>query len=90
MLLLGEQPVAVAVTQSGSPDAPELHVTARGVEPELETAAETSEILAALLTWMLGLDVDLTQFYRFAAQDRGCRNWSILPRPQADPLPQCL
>lgn len=43
VLLLGEQPVAVAVTQSGSPDTPELHVTAEGVEPELEIEAETTK-----------------------------------------------
>ena len=67
MLLIGDQPVAVAISQSGPPEAPELRVQARGVEPELETEAETSEILAAILTWMLGLDIDLTQFYRFAA-----------------------
>ena len=67
LLLIGDQPVAVAISQSGPPEAPELRVQARGVEPELETEAETSEILAAILTWMLGLDIDLTQFYRFAA-----------------------
>ena len=67
VLLIGDQPVAVAISQSGPPEAPELRVQARGVEPELETEAETSEILAAILTWMLGLDIDLTQFYRFAA-----------------------
>ena len=65
VLLLGDQPVAVAVTQSGPPEAPELRVEARGVEPD----SETSEIIAAILTWMLGLDVDLTEFYRFAAKN---------------------
>jgi DNA-3-methyladenine glycosylase II len=63
VLLIGDQPVAVAVSQSGPPEAPELRVAAGGVEPD----PETSEILAAILTWMLGLDVDLTEFYRFAA-----------------------
>lgn len=65
VLLIGDQPVAVAVTQSGPPEAPELRVEARGVEPD----PETSEILAAILTWMLGLDVELTKFYRFAAKN---------------------
>ena len=69
VLLIGDQPVAVAISQSGPPEAPELRVQARGVEPELETEAETSEILAAILTWMLGLDIDLTEFYRFAAKN---------------------
>jgi DNA-3-methyladenine glycosylase II len=65
VLLLGDQPVAVAVTQSGPPETPKLQIEARGVEPD----PETSEILAAILTWMLGLDIDLTQFYRFAAKN---------------------
>lgn len=65
VLLIGDQPVAVAVSQSGPPEAPELRVEARGVEPD----PETSEILAAILTWMLGLGVDLNEFYRFAANN---------------------
>ncbi len=69
VLLIGDQPVAVAISQSGPPEAPELRVQAGGVDPELETEAETSEILAAILTWMLGLDIDLTEFYRFAAKN---------------------
>ena len=69
VLLMGDQPVAVAISQKGPPDTPELLVKARGVEPELEIEAETSEILAAILTWMLGLDVDLTEFYRFAEKN---------------------
>ena len=69
VLLVGDQPVAVAVSQSGPPEAPELRVEACGVEPEIEVDSETSEILAATLTWMLGLDLDLTEFYRFAAQE---------------------
>ncbi|MFI5330382.1 MAG: DNA-3-methyladenine glycosylase family protein [Desulfobaccales bacterium] len=64
VLLIGDQPVAVAISQSGPPEAPELRVAAGGVEPD----PETSEILAAILTLMLGLDVDLTEFYRFAAK----------------------
>ena len=66
-LVLGEQPVAVAVRQSGPPETPELWVEAQGVEEELEAESETSEILAAILTRMLGLDIDLQEFYRFAA-----------------------
>ena len=65
VLLIGDQPVALAVSQSGPPEAPELRVEARGAEPD----PETSEILAATLTWMLGLDLDLTEFYRFAARE---------------------
>ncbi len=69
VLLVGEQPVAIAVSQSGPPETPELRVEACCVEPEIEVESEVSEILAATLTWMLGLDIDLTEFYRFAAHD---------------------
>jgi DNA-3-methyladenine glycosylase II len=71
VLLLGDQPVEVAISQSGPPETPELRVEACCVEPEIEVESEISEILAATLTWMLGLDIDLTEFYRFAAQDPG-------------------
>jgi DNA-3-methyladenine glycosylase II len=65
VLVLGEQPVEVAVTQSAPPDAPRLDVRAGG--PGLAAAAEAA--LAALLTRMLGLDVDLGDFYRLAARE---------------------
>ncbi len=68
VLLVGETPMAVAVRQTAPPEAPELQVDVRGAEPEFEAEAETSEILAATLTWMLGLDIDLAEFHRFAAQ----------------------
>ncbi len=69
VLLVGEQPVEVAVSQTAPPEAPELQVEACCVEPEPEAETETSYILAAVLTMMLGLDVNLAEFYRFAAQD---------------------
>jgi DNA-3-methyladenine glycosylase II len=69
VLLVGEQPLAVAVSQSGPPEAPELRVEACCVEPELEVESEIGYILAALLTRMLGLDIDLQEFYRFADHD---------------------
>ena len=56
----------VAVTQNGLPDTPELQVSVRGAG----AGPETSEILGATLTRMLGLDIDLDDFYRFAARDR--------------------
>ena len=67
VLLIGDQPVEVAISQTSPPESPELRVEAKGAEPDLET----SEILAATLTWMLGLDIDLTEFYGFAAHDPG-------------------
>lgn len=69
VLLVGEQPVAIAVSQSGPPETPELRVEACCVEPEIEDESQVSEILAAALTWMLGLDLDLTEFYGFAAKN---------------------
>ncbi len=69
VLPVGETPMAVAVRQTAPPEAPELQVEVRGAEPELEAEAETSEILAAVLTQMLGLDIDLAEFHRFAAQE---------------------
>jgi DNA-3-methyladenine glycosylase II len=69
VLLMGDQPVEVSVSQSGPPETPELRVEACCVEPEIEVEAEVSEILAATLTWMLRLDIDLTEFYGFAAHE---------------------
>ncbi|MCX5890477.1 MAG: DNA-3-methyladenine glycosylase 2 family protein [Deltaproteobacteria bacterium] len=65
VLLIGDQPVEVSVSQTAPPEAPELLVEAEGAEPD----PETSEILAAALTWKLGLDIDLTEFYGFAAPE---------------------
>lgn len=66
--------IAMAVTQSGGPDAPRLHVMlsgARGVSgvsgarlsPEMEDAARM------VLERTLGLGVDLSAFYHFAETD---------------------
>ena len=65
VLVVAEQPVEVALTQNGPADAPRLQVRATGAE--LPPAGETA--LAATLTRMLGLDVDLAEFYRLAARD---------------------
>ena len=51
VLLLGDQPVEVAISQIAPPEAPELRVEVRGAEPE----PETSEILAATLTLDAGV-----------------------------------
>ena len=57
--------VEMAVTQSGAPDTPRLHVTLTGarLSPALEAAARTT------IERTLGLRVDLSAFYRFAATD---------------------
>lgn len=57
--------VAMAVTQSGAPDAPLLHVTLDG--PGL--AAEAESVARDVLERTLGLSVDLSAFYRFAEAD---------------------
>ena len=56
-------PVNVAVTQSGSATAPKLHVTVLSDELGRVVKAEISVILARLL----GLNINMGQFYRFAA-----------------------
>ncbi len=65
VLVVREEPVLVTVVQTGPMDAPRLQVRIRG-----ENLDETGAIsaLKALLTRMLGLDVDLEDCYRLAAQ----------------------
>ena len=88
VLLIRDQPVAVAVTQNAPPDTPELQVEARGGEPE------ASEILATLLTRMLGLDIDLGEFYAFADRDPGlqalARNFTGFKPPRYPTLFEAL
>ncbi len=56
---------AMAVTQSGAPDAPLLHVTLSGAR----VSSRMEGVARALLKRTLGLDVDLSAFYRFAEAD---------------------
>ena len=62
VLVLQGEPTEVAVSQSGSPAKPKLNVTATGprMAPELKSTLSTT------LRRMLGLQVDLTEFYRLA------------------------
>jgi DNA-3-methyladenine glycosylase II len=64
-LALGDGPVEVAVTQTGSAKLPRLRVTVEGerVVPGMRRA------VTAALERLLGLRIDLTQFERFAASD---------------------
>ena len=66
VLMLNSVPVAVAVTQIAAPETPRLHVTATAARhtPDLEAAA------AGALRRLLGVDIDLTPFYQFAAADQ--------------------
>jgi DNA-3-methyladenine glycosylase II len=65
VLVPHEKPLEVAVTQTGPPDTPELKITALG--PRLKPEIEGS--LTLILERILGLQTDLTEFYRLAAKD---------------------
>jgi 3-methyladenine DNA glycosylase/8-oxoguanine DNA glycosylase len=65
VLALEVTPVEVAVTQTGPPERPEILVNVHGAPP----ATETEKALRATLTRVLGLEVDLGGFYRFAEGD---------------------
>lgn len=56
----------VAVSQTGSPDSPRLHVATRGAA----LTDETRRTVTAALERLLGLRVDLSEFHRFAARDK--------------------
>ena len=56
--------VAVAVTQVGPPGAPKLRVTVEGQPLSSRIRTAVSSVLGRLL----GLEVDLGPFYRFAAR----------------------
>jgi DNA-3-methyladenine glycosylase II len=59
-------PVEVAVTQSGPPEAARLQVAVAGQPLRAAVRADVTSALERLL----GLNIDLTAFYRFAAHDR--------------------
>jgi DNA-3-methyladenine glycosylase II len=64
-LVIGRQTVAVAVRQSGRGDAPQLDVAVTG----RALAPTTQQEVRAALTSLLGLEVDLSGFYKRAADD---------------------
>lgn len=66
VLTIGDRSVEVAVAQTGSLDAPLLQVIATSVELPPHTMAAVTFALERLL----GLQIDLTAFYAFAAADR--------------------
>ena len=65
VLVLRGKPVEVKVRQIGPPAKPKLEVTAAG--PRLASGA--TSFLTANLNRMLGLQIDLGKFYRFAGKD---------------------
>ena len=65
VVALGDTLAELAATQSGPPQRPRLTVSLRG--PRLGTDAERAA--RAMLARLLGLDLDLSAFYRLAARD---------------------
>ncbi len=65
VLVFDDQPIEVAVTQRGSPEAPRLQVSLTGNQP---VAAEWATVRKTLER-ILSLKLDLTEFYRLAARD---------------------
>ena len=64
VLVCEGQPVQVVVTQTAPPDSPRLRVSVSGVECN----SKIKQYVTALLNDMLGLQVDLSGFYRFASR----------------------
>jgi DNA-3-methyladenine glycosylase II len=64
-LVLNSSPVALTVTQIAPPETPRLRVTIASAQhtPGLESTVTSA------LRHLLGLDIDLTAFYQFAASD---------------------
>ena len=64
VLPLPAGPVEVIVTQVGPPEAPRLRVMVEGQPPR----SPVKPAVASTLGRLIGLDIDLTPFYRFAAR----------------------
>lgn len=65
ILVLQDQPIEVTVSQTGPPARPKLDITVTGSR----LASETESFLTATINRMLGLQIDLGKFYRFARKD---------------------
>ena len=66
VLVLGDQPLEAVVNQSGTADHPRLQVVLSGARIPPHAKNEAAELLRRIL----GLRVDLSSFYRLAAQDK--------------------
>jgi DNA-3-methyladenine glycosylase II len=64
-LVVNGYPAGVAVTQSGPPDSPRIRVNVNGgrIAPDVKALARTS------LERLLGLRINLAEFYRLAETD---------------------
>jgi DNA-3-methyladenine glycosylase II len=69
VLVIGEAPVAVAVRQTRGGERPEVEVRISATRPQAVKAK-----VAALVARMLGLDLDLSDFYRIAGRDAHLRD----------------
>lgn len=90
VLPLPRGPVELAVTQPGSPDAARLRVTVTG----LPLSAALKDAVTSVLGRLLGLNADLTEFYRCAAHDRRlgtlARRFRGMKPPRFTTLFECL
>jgi DNA-3-methyladenine glycosylase II len=68
VLVIGKSPVAMAVRQTRSCERPEIEVRISAARPQAMKAD-----VAAIVTRMLGLDLDLSDFYRLARGDAHLR-----------------
>ena len=68
VLVIGNSPVAIAVRQTCSGERPEIEVRISAARPQAVKAE-----VAAIVTRMLGLDRDLSDFYRLARGDAHLR-----------------
>ncbi len=66
VVVIGDRPLEVGIIQNGSPEAPALEVTVRGSI----SSAVSEGALSAALERMLGLNLNLQEFYSFAGRHR--------------------
>lgn len=89
-LLVAGRPIALAVTQHGSAESPRIDVAMTGAR--LGRAAEPA--VSHALRRLLGLEVDLTQFYARAARDSAlaplAQRYRGLKPPRFTTLFECL
>ena len=62
MLIAQEHPVEVEIIQTGPPDMPLLQITTTGIK----LSSDTKPLVTSVLTRILGINADLSEFYRFA------------------------
>jgi len=70
VLVIGKSPVAIAVTQTRCGERPEIEVRISAARPRTAKAE-----VSAIVTRMLGLERDLSDFYKLARGIRICVSW---------------